>query len=226
MKKFNYLLLALFLFASCQNNKNGKEANIEETKKTETVDLKDCYEKLQTITEKEDYILLSEQFKLSSSAETKKWIPNYYTSYCLIEGSFLEEDNEVKDSLLEIAQLFLDECFEIDSTESEFYILQTLLYASAMSVDPAMRARALAEKSREGLYKAKELNENNPRLYFIMGTGTMFRPVEYGGGPENALPLLELASEKFKSFKSDILFYPDWGKDKVEEYIEKCKQQL
>ena len=69
-------------------------------------------------------------------------------------------------------------------------------------------------KSAKAIGKAKKLDPENPRVYMIDGTGTLYKPKMFGGGVDKAIPLFEKASELFLQ-EEDRGIYPDWGKDEV-----------
>ena len=66
------------------------------------------------------------------------------------------------------------------------------------------------------------LNSDNPRTLFLIGQSKMYMPVEYGGGCENAKPILEKAMEKFESFEKSELNSPDWGEKETQELLNSC----
>ena len=68
-----------------------------------------------------------------------------------------------------------------------------------------------------------KLDPENPRPYLLKGQSAMYTPPQYGGGKEVALPLLEQAVEKFKSFKPKSSIMPNWGAQRANTVLEQFK---
>ena len=45
----------------------------------------------------------------------------------------------------------------------------------------------MGRKCEVAFEKAKELDPNNPRVYYLYGTGLLFRPKSFGGSNERAI---------------------------------------
>jgi hypothetical protein len=73
--------------------------------------------------------------------------------------------------------------------------------------------------------KAIKLDAENPRAYLLKGTGLMYRPPQFGGGKDKAIPVLETAVEKYKTFKPSSSIMPHWGEKRAQEVLEQCKKQ-
>ena len=71
---------------------------------------------------------------------------------------------------------------------------------------------------------AMNLDSENPRPYFLKGMGTMYTPEQFGGGKDKAIPLLETALAKYKTFVPKSSIMPNWGEDKAREALEECKK--
>jgi hypothetical protein len=57
----------------------------------------------------------------------------------------------------------------------------------------------------------------------MKGTGLLYTPPQYGGGKDKALPALEEAVAKFKTFKPASSIMPHWGEARANEVLEQCK---
>lgn len=161
----------------------------------------------------EDYLKCAAKFERIAVAERTLWIPYYYGSYSLILLSFDEPDGTRKDQLLDRAQQYLDRALELAPDESELYVLQAFLYPSRIMVDPVARGMEYIEKCFSSLEKAKELNPENPRAYFLEAMNKLNMPPSFGGGPEVAKPIFEEADAKFKAFSSEDPLWPRWGEE-------------
>lgn len=159
------------------------------------------------------YIEIANQFERIASMEKSEWLPLYYASYAYIMISFQEPENAKKDQYLDQAQKLLDLAMKIDPNESELYLLQGFLYPSRITIDPMTRGVELMPEMNKALDKALELNPDNPRVYFLRATMTFHMPEAYGGGAAKALPLYQVADEKFRIFKPKTPLSPDWGRE-------------
>ncbi len=142
-----------------------------------------------------------------------QWLPSYHASRILITSSFEESDADKSDALLDRAKKLLDNAMKLVPEESEVHVLESFYYIGMMSVDPMTRGQLYYEDVLAAIQKAKSLNPENPRAYFLDGLMTGNMPEFIGGGPEAAKPLYLEAVEKFKTFQSDDPFWPVWGED-------------
>ena len=92
-----------------------------------------------------------------------------------------------------------------------------------MMVDPMSRWQKYGMMQKEELERAKQIDVNNPRIYFLEGQSIFNMPEQFGGGKENAKPLFEKSVELFKSFKPVSNLYPNWGNKLAEQMLAKCK---
>ena len=160
-----------------------------------------------------DYIEVANQFERISNIEKAEWVPLYYASFAYIMISFQETENAKKDQNLDQAQKFLDQALSIEPNESELYMLQGFLYPTRMAIDPMNRGVTLMPEMNKALDKALELNPDNPRVYYLRATMTFHTPEAFGGGAAKALPLYQIAQEKFGIFKPKTDISPNWGKE-------------
>jgi len=168
-----------------------------------------------------EYVDVANQFERISNIEKTEWLPLYYATFAYIMISFQEPENAKKDQYLDQAQKYLDQAMVIEPNESELHLLQGFLYPSRITVDPMNRGMALMPEMNKSLDKALELNPDNPRVYYLRATMTFHTPEEYGGGAAKALPLYQMADEKFKIFKPKTAISPNWGKEQNEAELKK-----
>ena len=201
MKKLIFTLILVSLFSFGFTNENYE--------KTMSLSI----EKLFQAKSIPEYIDVANQFERISQIEKTEWLPLYYASFAYIMISFQETENSKKDAYLDQAQKYLDQAKTIDPNESELYMLQGFLYPSRINVDPVGRGMMYIGDLNKSLDKALELNPDNPRVYYLRATMTHHMPEAYGGGAAKALPLYQMAVEKFKIFKPKTAISPDWGKE-------------
>ena len=160
----------------------------------------------------EEYLQCANSFERIAIAEKDKWLPYYYASYSYFLLSNTEQkDLEKMDLILDKAQELIDSSFSLAPDESETYVLQAMLYSLRIVVDPFAKGIEYMGKINESMNRAKELNPENPRIYFMEAVTVLNFPPEMGGGPEKAKPIFELAEVKFNSFKPESPISPDWG---------------
>lgn len=171
-------------------------------------------------------IEVANQFERISKREKTEWLPLYYAAYAYIIISFQDTDNAKRDQYLDQAQKYLDQAMAIEPNESELYMLQGFLYPSRINIDPMNRGMTYIAVMNRALDKALELNPNNPRVYYLRATMTHHTPEAYGGGASKALPLYEIAVEKFKIFKPKTAISPYWGKEICEAEFKNAQAML
>ncbi|MEN8203685.1 MAG: hypothetical protein ABFS28_13900 [Bacteroidota bacterium] len=178
-------------------------------------------ESLHKATEKEDYLSCASQFERVANAEKIRWLPYYYSAYSLIILSFEESNGAEKDLILDRAQEMLDRALELEPDESELHALQAFLYPSRILVDPMNRGMAYMEKIFVSLERAKSLNPENPRPWFLEGMNKLNLPPAMGGGAEVARPILEKADARFRAFTNEDPLWPDWGAEANQAELKK-----
>jgi len=158
-----------------------------------------------------------------AAAEEKEWLAQYYAAYSNLLVGVMQKDNSTKDSYFDRAIAFIDKADIIQPNNSEIYALRGFALGVKIGVDPMQRGMTLGPQAGMVLSKAKELDSNNPRPYFLQGQSAMYTPEQYGGGKEKAIKLLETAVEKYKNFKLDNPVMPHWGEKRTKDVLEQCK---
>jgi hypothetical protein len=201
-------ILAIVISSFAQDNKyeTGMLGNLELLDQAKT---------------QEDYMLCASRFERIAAAEKSLWLPYYYASYSLVVMSFDESEGAKKDLILDRAQGLLDKALELQPEESELHVLQAFLYPARILVDPMNRGMQYMELIYATLEKAKALNPENPRIYFLEGINKANLPPSMGGGPEAARPILELALAKFEAFEPSTSLWPQWGEEAVRAELDK-----
>jgi hypothetical protein len=90
-------------------------------------------------------------------------------------------------------------------------------------VDPPSRWQQYGAAVNENREKAKQLDPNNPRVYFLEAQNLFGTPKEFGGGKDKAKPLFEKSLELFKTYKPSNSLYPNWGQKSSEQMLEQTK---
>ena len=172
----------------------------------------------------EEYLQCANSFERIAVAEKDKWLPYYYGSYTYFLYSHTEQkDLEKMDLILDKAQELMDSAISLAPDESETYVLQAMLYSMRILVDPFARGMEYMGKISESMNRAKELDPENPRIYFMEAITVLNLPPEMGGGAEKAKPIFEMAEAKFNSFSPESPISPDWGETENEAELLKLR---
>ena len=186
--------------------------------------MKDAVDSMNVIKSLDDFNSIANIFERIAKAEKDKWLPYYYTGYIYVILGFKKQGSGKLDEYLDIAQENINRAMEIKPDESELYALQGLLYQARVIADPQARGSVYSPQATQALEKAIELDENNPRPYYLLGTNLFYTPEAYGGGLEAACPLLKTAKEKYENFVPADSISPNWGEDFNLQLTEKCRE--
>ncbi|RNI30190.1 hypothetical protein EFA69_11875 [Rufibacter immobilis] len=184
--------------------------------------LTDALTKMKTANTAEEMQSVANQCSRIVSAEPKEWLPNYYAAYTNITLTFLLKDDDQRDQVLDKAQTFLDRALKLQPKESELYVLQGYLHQARLVVSPMMRGMKYSGLASTALEKAKTLNPNNPRVYFLLGQNAFNTPKMFGGGTDVAKPILAKAKEKYATQKPANALLPNWGESRALALLAKC----
>ena len=171
---------------------------------------------------------VANQFERIAGAEPNEWLPRYYAGLLYVYAGFTGKSEADKDKFLDQADADLKAAEAIAGTpdrpeNDELAVLKAYIAQARMTVDPANRWQQYGLLFQAGIEKAKSLNPNNPRAYLLEGSGLMYTPEQFGGGPGAACPLLKQAAEKFAAFKPLSDLHPVWGRMQLGPMLEKCK---
>jgi tetratricopeptide (TPR) repeat protein len=170
-----------------------------------------------------DFLSLANGFERIAEAEQDEWLPNYYVAYSYINMVFAEGSTEDIDKTLDKAEAFLEKARELSPDNSEIEVLQGWIYQGRIQVDPMGRGMSYSQKAAESFGKAKNLNPDNPRIYFLSGQNILYTPEMFGGGQEAACPYFLEAKEKYETFTPETAISPNWGKEYTIKLAASCK---
>lgn len=164
---------------------------------------------------------LASQFERIANAEPGKWHPRYYTAYCYVWATAVNEMSaDDKHRLLDMAQVQMDALLKTFKTESEIFVLQAILYQMRITdMGKGMKYSGLAS---EALDEAEKLNPDNPRIYYVRGNNVYNTPKAFGGGKEKAKPLFAKAAGLFETHKPANAIEPAWGSEHNKQMLALC----
>ncbi len=174
----------------------------------------------------EQYQTVANIFERISTVEENQWQPMYYAAYSYIMMSFQITEGSKRDEILDQAQKWIDKSFVLAPDESELFVLQAFLYPSRVIVNPIERGMKLMDLANKALLKAKQLNEDNPRAYYLEAVMVQNSPEAMGGGAEKAFPIYKMALEKFEIFVPNTIIDPDWGEEAAKEAFQSCHNNV
>lgn len=166
----------------------------------------------------------SNLFERIATAEADNWLPPYYAAQVNILSSFGEKDKEKITAQLKKAQDFINDATAISKNNPEIMVMQALLYTAWVAFDGANYGMTMSPKVIEQYAKAKAIDPNNPRVIYCEAEWNIGGARFFGQDTSVFCKDLEKALELFANFKSEIAFYPSWGKERVEMLLESCKK--
>ena len=231
MKRLTFLILAgCIVFAIPVKSQETKTeiATVPSSVPQELKDiLKESMADFDSAKNMNEWISASNHLSLVAKKYSDQWAANYYACYTLTVLSYIEKDSKKKDEYLDEAEVFLNKAVEDFKTEyAELYILNAMFDNARLAVQPAMRYKKFGDLFKENIEKAKLLQPDNPRIYYLEGNSIYYTPKMFGGGAKNALPLFEKAETLFLSESKDDIFKPSWGQKQNEQMLAKCKSEI
>ena len=174
-----------------------------------------------------DLVAATNHLGLIAKKYDDQWTANYYASYSLIILSFIEKDKKKKDAYLDDAEVFLNKTISNYKSENdELYVLNALFDNARLAVQPAARYKKYGNLFNENIDKAKSIQPNNPRIYYLKGNSTYYTPKMFGGGAKSALVYFEKADMLFQNENTKDIYKPSWGKLQNTQMLDKCKAEI
>jgi hypothetical protein len=213
MKKISFILLGLAFIASASAQSDKYVAAMKKNLV--------LFDSVKTTTE---YQSLAAAFERIGDAEKTQWLPYYYAGLALTSPGWQDAklDKDVNAEKIKALCDKADALAQDNTDKSEILSIRNMAATQQMLVDPQSRWATYGPESDKYLQKAKELNANNPRLYYLEGAGTFGKPEQFGGGKTKAKPILEKAVVLYKAEQPRPL-YPHWGQKQAEDMLAQCQ---
>ena len=171
----------------------------------------------------DNFLSLANTFERIGTSEKTEWLPFYYAAYCRVNYAFMQKDPSGNDPIAEKATALVNIADSLKPNNSEISCIKSMIASMQMLVNPQQRYMQYGSLIQKELQKAMQQDPANPRPYMLKGQGLKYTPEQFGGGCKNAMPQLEIAMEKFTSFKAVSEIYPSWGKSYTGDIIKQCK---
>jgi hypothetical protein len=179
-------------------------------------------------TSRDQNVQIEQSNKLTLIAKKwdNEWASHYYVSLSKTILSYREKDAGKKDAYLDEAEKEKADAVSILKKENdETYVLSAMIANARMGVDPMNRWQKYGKIFSDNLQSAKELNPDNPRMYYLQAVSKLFTPKAYGGGKKIALPYFEKADALYAKEKDDDITKPYWGKEQNTRFLAECKKE-
>jgi len=181
--------------------------------------LNEAYAIMDTAKTMPSFIKASAKFDLIANKYQDQWVAQYYAGYTKCIISYMEENVATKDLIVDEAEAFLDRILALGTENDHVYILKALVANSRMAVDGASRWKEYTPIFEDNLKKAKEINENNPHIYYLKAVSIFFTPKMFGGGEKNAKPYFEKAIQKYALMTERVITIPYWGEVQTADFM-------
>jgi hypothetical protein len=199
MKKF--ILLAAIVAAAATAQAQNFKATLQ---KTFT-----AFDTTQDLQKKQDQ---SNRIGLIAKKWDTEWAGHYYNALTKGILSYMEKDANKRDAYLDEADKERETAVaELGKENDDTYVLAAQLANARLAVDPMNRYQKYGAIFSEDLEKAKVINADNPRIYFLSGTAKYFTPKAFGGGKKASHPYFEKADLLFAKEGKDDVTKPYWG---------------
>lgn len=170
----------------------------------------------------DDFTAVAASFERIGDAEKTQWLPYYYAALANIWKGF-SDPKANKDDAADKAESLIAKADAIAPKNAEIALEKSMASTLHMVVDPQTRWQKYGAAVNQEMATAKQLDPNNPRVYYWQGQNLFGTPEQFGGGKAKAKPLFEKSLELYKSTKPVSSIYPAWGEKQTERMLEQCK---
>lgn len=158
-----------------------------------------------------------------ASVEKTNWLPNYYIAFINTSQAFVEKDKVKMEALLESAQNAQDICNELALEHPEVLVMQAMIHTAWIVYDPMTNGQKLSGDVMYILNKAYKLAPENPRVVFQKASFEIGMAQYFGQDIEPMCAQIEKAIELFATFKPESAWHPNWGLERAQAELKKCK---
>jgi hypothetical protein len=170
-----------------------------------------------------DLLTVANNFERIAVVEKAQWLPYYYAAFCQVNYGFLLQDKDKVDGFADKAAVLIAKADSLSPNNSEISCIKSMIASCHMMVNPQQRWQEYGQASSSNIEAAMQQDPANPRPYYLKGQGLVYTPEQFGGGCKTAKPVLEIAMEKYISFKPANELNPNWGKIQVENLLKGCQ---
>jgi hypothetical protein len=177
-------------------------------------------------TSQDQNVRIEQRNKLTLIAKkwNNEWTAHYYVALSNAMLSFDEKDGDKRDAYLDEADKERETALSILKKENdETFVLAAMIANARLAVNPPSRWMKYGKVFSSNIESAKELNPDNPRMYFLQGMAKFHTPRAFGGGKKAAQPYFEKAETLFPKQAERDITKPYWGRQKNTFFLAQCK---
>ena len=189
---------------------------------TFSIEFKKSFRLLDSATFNNNYLKAAQSFDKAALNEKKNWLTFYYAGICNTLLAFNNKGKDI-DTYCDKAEKYANIADSLNTNNSEIYVLKSMIAAARINVNGIKRGQKYGAISARYNVKALSLNPNNPRAYLQKARAILNTPLAFGGGSKKAKPSFELAVEKYKTFKAETIYHPNWGQKEAILELKKLK---
>lgn len=170
----------------------------------------------------DEFTALANDFKRIGDKEKTQWLPYYYAAFSTIQKGRLamrEGKTAELDPIADEAQKYLDLSTDLNKENAENLVLQKMIHALKMMVNPQQRFMSEGMLAAEALSKAEKIDAENPRITLMKAEDTYYTPEQFGGSKSKGLELFQKALDQFKVYQPKSSLDPNWGKGEAEYFL-------
>lgn len=171
----------------------------------------------------QNLLSLANNFERIALAEKNQWLAYYYAAFCQVNYTYMEPDKSKVDAIADKATWLINKADSLQPQNSEICCIKSMIASSHMMVNPMQRYMEYGPVSVAQLENAMQLDPSNPRPYYLKGQGLKYTPEQFGGGCKTASEQLQIALDKYATFKPASDISPDWGRQRTELILNECK---
>jgi len=164
----------------------------------------------------------SDLFERIAAAEENEWLPNYYVSLVNTTQAFENLGTSKVKDLIAKAQNALDKELNKDPENTELLIVQALIYTALIADDPMNNGQKLAPKVMNIYNQAEKIDPKNPRVILSKAQFEMGSAKYFGTETQPICNRIEKSLTLFDTFKTQMAFYPEWGREQAVTALENC----
>jgi len=163
------------------------------------------------------------QLERIASVEKTNWLPNYYIALINTTQAFREQDKTKMLSLIESAQKAQDVCNDLAMDNPEVLVMQAMIHTASIVYDPMTNGQRLSGDVMYILNKAYKIAPENPRVVFQKASFEIGMAQYFGQDTKPMCAQIEKSIELFATFKPESALHPNWGLDRAQDELKKCK---
>ncbi|MBS1496394.1 MAG: hypothetical protein JSS85_05805, partial [Bacteroidetes bacterium] len=138
-------------------------------------------------------------------------------------SGFMEQDKSKCDAIADKATSLLNKADSLSPNNSEISCVKSMIAICHLLVNPMQRYMEYGMASETALQDAMKQDDSNPRPYYLKGQTIKNTPEQFGGGCKAASDILNIALQKYASFKPVSDLYPNWGLQRTKQILDECK---